>query len=70
MVEIVRLLRPLLYRVVLPDGAVVRRTVELASGHVRTVASGEVVEVRDGGDGGVLTLTSTHSLTLGDGVAK
>ncbi|CAN0545777.1 unnamed protein product, partial [Laminaria digitata] len=45
-VEIVRLLRPLLYRVILPDGAVVRRTVELASSQVKTVAAGELVEVR------------------------
>ncbi|CAM9269631.1 unnamed protein product, partial [Ascophyllum nodosum] len=44
-VEIVPLLRPLLYRVVLPDGAAVRRTVEMASAHVKTVAAGEVVEV-------------------------
>ena len=45
-VEIVKLLRPLLYRVVLPDGAVVRRTVELASSQVKTVPAGETVEVR------------------------
>ncbi|CAM9277747.1 unnamed protein product [Hapterophycus canaliculatus] len=44
-VEIVRLLQPLLYRVVLADGAVVRRTVELASGQVKTLAYGDVVQV-------------------------
>lgn len=44
-VEIVRLLRPLRYRVTLPIGAVVRRTVELASSQVRVLAPGEVVEV-------------------------
>ena len=66
-VEIVPLLRPLLYRVVLPDGAAVRRTVEMASAHVKTVAAGEVVEVRSGG---MVTPTSTHSLTRGDGVVR
>lgn len=44
-VEIVPLLQPLKYRVILGDGAVVRRTVELASGQVKTIACGEVVEV-------------------------
>ncbi|CAN0109949.1 unnamed protein product [Scytosiphon promiscuus] len=44
-VEIVRLLQPLMYRVVLEDGAVVRRTVELASSQVKTIAYGEVVQV-------------------------
>lgn len=43
--EIVRLLQPLFYRVVLEDGAVVRRTVELASSQVKTIAYGEVVQV-------------------------
>lgn len=45
MVEIVKLLQPLQYRVVLPDGAVVRRTVELASSQVKTIAAGELVQV-------------------------
>ncbi|CAM9531416.1 unnamed protein product [Ectocarpus sp. 4 AP-2014] len=44
-VEIVKLLQPLQYRVVLPDGAVVRRTVELASSQVKTIAAGELVQV-------------------------
>lgn len=44
-VEIVRLLQPLRYRVILEDGAVVRRTVELASSQVRTIQYGEIVNV-------------------------
>lgn len=44
-VEIVRLLQPLRYRVILQDGAVVRRTVELASTQVKTIQCGEVVNV-------------------------
>eukprot|EP00752_Nemacystus_decipiens_P003286 g3041.t1 len=44
-VEIVPLLQPLRYRVILSDGAVVRRTVELASGQVKTLPRGEVVQV-------------------------
>lgn len=44
-VEIVPLLQPLRYRVTLSDGAVVRRTVELASTLVTTIPPGEEVEV-------------------------
>lgn len=44
-VEIVRLLQPLRYRIILGDGAVVRRTVELASSQVKTVRCGEIVNV-------------------------
>lgn len=45
MVQIIPLIHPLRYRVILSDGAVVRRTVELASSQVKTLARGEVVEV-------------------------
>lgn len=44
-VEIVKLLRPLRYKVSLAEGAVVRRSVELASNEVKRVSCGDVVEV-------------------------
>ncbi len=44
-VEILRLLQPLRYRVVLRDGALVRRTVELASSQVKTIGYGHEVLV-------------------------
>ncbi|CAM9305440.1 unnamed protein product, partial [Sphacelaria rigidula] len=44
-VEILRLLRPLRYKVTLVEGAVVRRSVELASNEVKRLMYGEIVEV-------------------------
>lgn len=43
--EIVRLLRPLWYKVSLVEGALVRRSVELASNEIKRVSYGEIVEV-------------------------
>lgn len=44
-VEILRLIQPLRFRVVLLDGALVRRTVELASTQVKTIPYGQEVLV-------------------------
>lgn len=63
--EILRLLRPLRYKVTLVEGAVVRRSVELASNEVKRLMYGEIVEVRAFGHWWLWVLdTGTSGMTM------